>query len=347
MSSGRCRAGTRARRVVAVVVLGWAVHAAGAEAQAEAGRGGGVCIYLLKDQQLRAQGAAKAPLDALPLRDEPWIASANIERYDASAHLVYLKQPVGRAWERISLGGTPFVVTADGQRCYLGALWTLISSLAPPKGLPIINDPVWGKDRTHLIGIQDGDEVFKDDRVLRVLKRDGQFTAGIEVALDKVVVLPEDDGAAIRYTYTVTNRDRDALYLLDTDRMDYDYFRRMQNGITAFVDLDGNGHVGRPNPVLGMKELPLPYEKVDPKWFTRLASGESMTRTATEPHFRRVPTGRYSCRLCYGLYYGLLVRAHGSGGPAGKAAWERDDGRVWLGRLSVSREVRVKGPVEF
>jgi hypothetical protein len=129
--------------------------------------------------------------------------------------------------------------------------------------------------------------------------------------------------------------------------MDYDYFRRMQNGIAAFADLDGEGHVERPNPLLGMKELPLPHDKVDPKWFTRLASGEAMTRTATEPHFRRVPTGRYSCLLYYGFYYGLLVRAQDLGGPAGKPAWEREDGRLWLGRISASCEVRVKGPVEF
>jgi hypothetical protein len=327
----------------AALAGGWAMCSAAAEAQAEAEGRKGVCIYLLKEEKLSAPQAAKMPLAELPLREEPWIAAASIERYDASVHLIYLKQPVGKAWDRINLSGTPFVVTADGERCYMGALWSIISSFSPPKGVPVINGPVWGKGGTDLVALHGDAKVLSDERVLRVLKRDGQFSAGIELILDKVLVVPVGAGAAIRYTYTVTNRDRDALYLLDTDRMDYDYFRRMQKGIAALIDLDGEGHVGRPNPLLGMKELPLPHDKVDPNWFVRLASGEGMTRTATEPHFRRVPTGRYSCLF----HYGFLGHGLGLGGPTGRAAREREDGRVWLGRLSASREVRVTGPVEF
>ena len=338
-----CGTGTLVGVLGAVLAAGWGTCAAAAEVQAKAQGNKGVCVYLLKDEKLHAYKAVAMLLDELPLRPEPWIASASIERYDASAHLIYLKRPVGKAWERISLSGTPFVVTADGQPCYLGALWTMISSRTPPRGVPVINCLGWSKDGAYVIALAGDAKVLNHEGMLRVLKRDGQFSAGLEVSLDKVVVLPQGAGAAIRYTYTVTNRDRDALYVLDTDRMDYDYFRRMQHGITAFIDLDGRGHVGRPNPMLGMKELPVPLAKVDPKWFVRLASGESMTRTATEPHFRRVPAGRYSC--CF--YYGFRGRAHGFGGPKGKAARQRKDGRVWLGRLSASREVRVQGPAQF
>jgi hypothetical protein len=289
------------------------------------------------------------PLAALPLRDEPWIASANIQRYDASVHYIYLKRPVGPAWERINLAGTPFVVTADSERCYLGALWTMISSIGPPPGVPTTTIYGRGKATTGPIALKGDARVLTDEQVLRVLKRNGQWHAGVEVTLDKVVVLPVGEGAAVRYTYTVTNRDRDPLYLLDTDRMDYGYFRRMQNGITAFIDLDGDGHVPRPNPVRGMKKLSLPHGSADVKWFIRLASGESMTRTATEPHFDRVPTGRYSCVFHYGFFSGYVRRVHSHGDHIfiGKQAWDRRDGRPWLGRLSASCEVRVQAPEEL
>jgi len=338
-----CGAGVLIGVFGAALAGGWAMCSAAAEAPAEAEGRKGVCIYLLKEEKLSALQAVKMPLADLPLRGEPWIAAASIERYDASAHLIYLKQPVAQAWERINLSGTPFVVTADGERCYMGTLWSVISSFLPPRGVPLIDDPVWPKGGKGLVALHGDAKVLSDERVLRVLKRDGQFSAGIEFTLGNVVVVAEGAGAAVHYTYTVTNRDRDALYLLDTDRMDYDYFRRMQNGIVALLDLDGDGSVGRPNPLLGMKELPLPHDKVDPNWFVRLASGEGMTRTATEPHFRRVPTGRYSCLF----HYGFLGRADGFGWANGKAAREPLDGRVWLGRLSASREVRVRGPVEF
>lgn len=329
--------------VAALWVAGSSNRARGAEARPAKPQPSGVGIYLLKDPKLDARHAAKMLLAALPLREEPWIASANVERCDVSTHFIHLKQPVKKGWERISLGGTPFVVTVDGERRYLGTLTTMISSISPPQGLPVISNPVWGKGSTDLIALQGPEAVLADEKVLRALKRDGQLSAGIECTLDKVVVLPQKAGASIRYTYTVRNRDRDALYVLDTDRMDYDSFRHYQNGIAAFADPDGRQHVGRPNPLLGMKKLPHPHGHVDPAWFVRLRSGESMTRTAVEPHFPAVPAGRYQCILRYG-YPGC---GHGFTGRTTRAQRKREDGRVWIGHLSVQREVEVKGAAEF
>ena len=92
-----------------------------------------------------------------------------------------------------------------------------------------------------------------------------------------------------------------------------------------------------------MKKLPKPHGHVDPAWFARLGSGESMTRTAVEPHFRAVPPGRYQCILRYG-YPGC---GHGFTGRSEKAQRQRADGRVWIGHLAADREVEVKGPAEF
>ena len=329
---------SRIAAAVAVAAL-WASgssHGARAAAEPAGPQQRGVSIYLLKDPTLHAHQAVKMPLAALALRETPWIASANIERYDVSTHFIHLKQPVRKAWGRISLRGTPFVLTADGQRRYLGALTTMISSISPPRGIAL--DGEEGDDT-----LQGPDAVLRDERVLRLLKRDGQLSAGIECTLDKVAVLPQDDGAAIRYTYTVRNRDRDALYVLDTDRMDYDSFRHYQNGIAAFAVPDGHQHINRPNPLRGMKKLPHPHGHVDPAWFVRLGSGESMTRTAVEPHFRAVPAGRYRCILRYG-YPGC---GHGFTGRTTKAQRRRADGRVWIGHLTASLAVEVKGAAEF
>ena len=108
--------------VAVAALLGIGSRAQGAEARPEKPRLSGVSIYLLKDPKLDARQAAKGLLAALPLREAPWIASANIERYDASTHFIHLKQPVRKARQRILLRGTPFVVTVDGERRYLGAL---------------------------------------------------------------------------------------------------------------------------------------------------------------------------------------------------------------------------------
>ena len=326
-----------------VLVLAVARSAPGAAPLAGSPRNAGVSVYLLKDPDLDTFRAAELPLADLPLSDTPWIAAADIERYDVSAHCFQLKRPVPQPPSRVSLRGTPFVVTADGQRCYLGTLWTMISSFAPPQGVPTITT-LGRTGSTDLVGIEGPAAVLNDARLFAALQRDGQFSAGIECSLDRVDVLPAPDGASIRYTFTVRNRDRDALYVLDTDRMDYDYVRRYQLGIVALVSQDpGRRDVLRPNPIRQVKELPLPHGKIDPAWFIRLPSGESITRTATEPAFAAVPPGRYRCIL----WYGYPAYSPGFFAPRlTRAERERPDGRVWLGLLRVDHPVLVKDPAD-
>ncbi len=326
-----------------VLLLPVAGSARGAAQPAEPRGNAGVNVYLLRRPDLDSLHAAKLPLGDLPLRETPWIATTDIERYDASAHCFYLKQPVSRPQDSVALRGTPFVVTADGQRCYLGVLWPMISSVGPPQGIPMITT-AGRMGSTDFVGIEGPAAVLNDERLLAALKRDGQFSAGIECSLDRVDVLPAPDGASIRYTFTVRNRDRDALYVPDTDRMDYDYFRRYQNGIAAFVSLDpGRRDILRPNPIRQVKELPLPHGKIDPAWFVRLRSGESITRTATEPAFAAVPPGRYRCIL----WYGYPAYSPGFFAPRlSRAERYREDGRVWLGLLRIGCPVTVKDPTD-
>ena len=46
----------------------------------------GVEFYLLKNNGLDFETARQMPLEELVLRDEPWIASGDILRYDWSSH---------------------------------------------------------------------------------------------------------------------------------------------------------------------------------------------------------------------------------------------------------------------
>jgi hypothetical protein len=305
----------------------------------------GVNFYLLKDEGMDFLTARKMPLAQLVLQDKPWIASEDIQRYDWSSHCLYLKKDVSIAWTRINLRGTPFVVVADGQRCYLGALWSLISSFVPEGNAAVIHG-VGSRGQEDLLALnlmsvlRKGEsriDVRDDPRVAKALRRQGQFHAGLQCSLDRVRVEYEKDTCSVVYTYTVRNADEDDLYVLDPERIDPAFFHDFQNGVRG-RDLDDNVTFGWPNPRKGAPQ-PTPWAKADVAWFSRLKKGESMTRIVTMDGLPRILPGKYECAFSLGSPEYL----HGFTGTVKKEQRQLKDGRVWLGRIAATLMVDVQG----
>lgn len=308
----------------------------------------GLHFYLLEDETIDFKTARKMPLSALVLRDKPWIACEDIDRYDVSTHCVYLKRAVPRAWKRILLAGTPFVAVAGGQRCYLGALWTHISSWLPAGTAPVIYPPGPGigrsaRDLLHvtLLSGPPGDEpprdVRSDPRILKALRRHGQYSAGLECSLDGVTVRQAGETSSVRYTYTIRNPDSGALYVLDPTRINTDFFHDFQNGVRG-RRLEGEGSFSWPNPRKTGRE-PTPWGKVDLAWFSLLKNGESTTRTVVMEGLPRIRPGKYECHFAFSSPEYL----HGSTGTVKKSQRRQKDGRIWLGRIEATRTVIVPG----
>ncbi|MBM4024252.1 MAG: hypothetical protein FJ280_02445 [Planctomycetes bacterium] len=301
----------------------------------------GVNIYLLADENTDLKTARAKPLAELVLRPEPWIAAADIERYDLSTHALYLKSPKPLPFERVALAGNPFVVTADGQRCYLGSLWTNISSYLPEPGTPVIDASVVSFDTPlppDVIRIQPpggrwppgaaADDVRQDPRIVRALAANGQLHAGVEIHLDRVEVLPRDGGSSVRYTYTLHNKDTDNLYVLDPDKTAVKLFRFL--GHAPFPrSTRGDGRFP------GDADLPGSFEppgQLDMAWFSLLPSGTSMTRTVTLPAYAHIPPDRYLCSF----------RFNSPGRLATKDKRERTEGRIWVGQVEASLTLDVE-----
>jgi HEAT repeat protein len=85
----------------------------------------------------------KAPvmkLDQLELDEYQLLTDRHIRFYDWETHTIYLT-PEGRqripASSTIGVRGRYFVIIADGQRCYMGAFWSSLSSISCE--IPVIN----------------------------------------------------------------------------------------------------------------------------------------------------------------------------------------------------------------
>jgi hypothetical protein len=303
----------------------------------------GVEFYLLKDEGLNFETARKMPLADLVLQDKPWIAAEDILRYDWSSHCIYLKKDTPIGWKRIDLRGTPFVVVADGQRCYLGALWALGSSFLPLGNVPMIQSVGMSGQKDLLAldlmsALEKGQrrvDVRADLLVAKALRRQGQFHAGLQGSLDKVSVDYKKDTCSVVYTYTLRNADEEDLYVLDPEKLDPAFFHDFQNGV-RWRELDDHVTFGWPNPRTGAPQ-PTPWAKLDVAWFSRLKRGESMTRTVSMNQLPRIVPGKYECTFSFGSpNFG-----HGFTGFINKAERQLEDGRIWLGRITATLAVEL------
>lgn len=94
----------------------------------------GLAIYLLAEEGPASllEGVA---LDDLALAETPIIGPADIRAYDAGTHTMSIsEEAMARVRELfeppVPTGGVPFVMTANGERIYAGAFWTMLSSLS-------------------------------------------------------------------------------------------------------------------------------------------------------------------------------------------------------------------------
>lgn len=96
---------------------------------------------LLADPDISAVQAAEQPLESLTLASVASFDLLAIDWYEAATHTVHWgdwhnSTAVKNQLPKVGVGGLPFVVVADGQRAYLGAFMTMLSSYAID--LPVI-----------------------------------------------------------------------------------------------------------------------------------------------------------------------------------------------------------------
>jgi hypothetical protein len=296
----------------------------------------GVNIYLLADQNIDLEAARACPLAELVLQKKPWIAAQDIERYDFSSHCLYLKGSVLLPRQRVSLRGTPFVMTADGQRCYLGALWSMISSFLPERSTPLIH--TWGIAPPDVVFVElmsirrraerQVQDVRGDPRIVQALVRKGQYHAGLSLSLDRVEVQPRQGGASIRYTYTLQNKDTDNLYVFDPNRMGADLFRHFNPPPWLLPRAGGNAVAPVPGGAANHAALP---DEWDARWFSHIKSGESMTWTVVAEDYPKITPGGYEC----------FFHFHSPGENATRDRRTRPEGRVWMGETEAKLTVEV------
>lgn len=93
-------------------------------------------LYPVKD--LHSFEAAKVSIDKLSLKDEPIMSEKDITAYYWKSNVFVINVSLFEKRQYVSLSGEPFVVVANGERIYLGTLWTGVSSMCPPEETAVL-----------------------------------------------------------------------------------------------------------------------------------------------------------------------------------------------------------------
>jgi len=97
-------------------------------------------IYLVADD-IDAGKRDEIALEQLHLAPEPIITEKDMLGYEWDRHILKLAAGVRGRIQSPGVWGAPFVVFADGERCYLGAFWTHVSSYMPSLAMAYV-DPI-------------------------------------------------------------------------------------------------------------------------------------------------------------------------------------------------------------
>jgi hypothetical protein len=296
------------RKVISSILLFLALASCSKDSNpVEPGDTSAFSIHLLQDSTIIIANALGHSLGDLKLSSTPWLSVQDIDFYDFSSHCIYLKAEKNSLFPTLDRGSypsswwaKPFVVTANGEPRYLGVFHGGLSSADWP--VPYIEDLentiIYPRDIIHIswIWLLRGDQDTRNDQTAKqCLEQANLCHAGIAVTLDAIQLLQNTDSATISYTFTATNNDIDALYVVDPDLMGAGLFHYYNNGPEIASNTDGN--VYRSNH--GSTIQPVPFDSWNPNWFVRLANGASMRRVVTLAGYPHFPSGNYRCEFVY------------------------------------------------
>lgn len=302
-------------------------------------------VYLLRNKELKIGAILtkaladqdSTALSKIEIQDRAWLTDDDIDFYDFSSHLIYLKKDKSNFLpDEVNLGfpsswwDRPFVVVANGQKRYVGIFAAGLSDYKWP--VPEINDMnnyhFYPNDLLYIQWVwfpsEDLNDSRQDPSVKEALRNANKLHDGIKVTLNKILIIDNSDTATVKYTYTIKNNDIDNLYVLDPDKMGVNLFNLYCNGPSIL----------RSGETSTRESIYKSYDASQPKWsrdwFVRINSKDSITRIVTLKGYEHFPPGIY-----YSELYFMGVK------KIPKDQRELSDGRYWMGQ-TVSNLIGVQ-----
>ncbi|MBS3773807.1 MAG: hypothetical protein V5A59_14200 [Bacteroidales bacterium] len=266
----------------------------------------------------------------MKMNNQTVINFSDIDYYDFSTHMIYLKHDFSYFKEEELHDMDEFTVYADGEKIYSGHTFPGYYSHMP-KGPVIHCDPNFYSDYIVPIGFINIIDTLGnptpdprgDQRIAAALKRFNQYHEGLKGEIRSVTYMNQ---YRVKFEFTLTNEDSFNYYYLDPDKMGVKLFHYFTNGLYISDEATHESYAHK------MKvESPESYKTWKKEWLSLIKSGETKTFTITYNRFEVVPTGMYTARFTFpGLHW------------VDKEELKQDQGRIWLGKISFQKEIIVQ-----
>ena len=221
------------------------------------------------------------------------IGTSDIDYYDASSHIFYLKSELPNLKEVEH--GKSLSVFVDQTEIYSCSFHSLLSS-SVPTGPYILSDiflyPLYVV-KINFSSFSYGDNIITDprddDRIIEALKKYEQYHEGMSFEIQSVKM---SQGKMI-VDAELYNPDTFDYYYLDPDKMGMGLFHYYTNGLLLY-DNNYKSYTTQETPV-----SPEPWDSWNIKWMSLIKSGERKKISLTYNSFEEVPPGSYQAHFSY------------------------------------------------
>jgi hypothetical protein len=286
-------------------------------------------IYFLKDTTLKIKNLYMKDLSSFELQSNAWISDKDIEFYDWSSHLIYLKKdkssffPIVNGSLSIASNNAhkPFVFASKNKKFLAGYFYPASSFEMWPFADMIDYDvSIYPNDIIYLEWpFFPAPDKRENEELKAYLKSINLLHEGIKVTLDSLFVVSNSDTATIRYAYTLKNIDSDNLYVLDPDKMGTELYHYFTNGIIFYNLKDKKLYQS----LYKKTTAPTPYNSYESRWFTRVESGKAISRSVVLKGYPHLPKGIYNLQVIFASPIGIDRQNR-----------TLSNGRYWIGNTS-------------
>ena len=249
----------------------------------------------------------------------------DIDYYDYSAHLIYLKEPLDFE-EEFAVPGIASVY-ADSTRIYDLSLFSAVASYIVYG--PLIMVPQWMYP-DYTVNIQhfwnamqvakEGNNPCKDPRIVEALKKYGQFRHGLQCEIHSIRV---QEGEGLILELELRNEDPISYYYWDPAKLGIGCYHYVTNGL-FLIDEYGEhyrNHVEH-----------LSWDLADQDRMSLLESDSSVILTLNYEDFDELPPGSYDAYFEFPAQHYNISRED----------LDLEDGRIWLGELDLYATVEIQ-----
>ena len=272
----------------------------------------------------------------ISLANKVWITDSDIESYDFSSQLIYLKQDnlmTANPSQFFRYYKGPFEVQLDGRKIYEGNFHASYASTMP-FGAYISVPQFYSRDIIHIAYSDTSTSNLYDPRndnqVISVMKKLGLYRAGLSCTIDEIKVNKNEQNlntSEVQFTFTVKNNDPVNYYIPDPDLMGNELFHYFTNGL-YFVNPESKRFYS----YKGNSTSPQPWDDWKTEWLYLLKKGEQISRTMTLQKYEYISPGEYSCSFSYP---GLSHRIS-------KDERSQANGKIWMGNISATKIIQIK-----